>query len=102
MGPMGGGAVQLSLHEVHGKGGTGAAISDFCSPLDTWIFPIFNSSSTTSGRLGERNFYPRCRFMQCRSIYCFVVVLLVVLLGEETLIKILLYSPILFNFTMPA
>jgi hypothetical protein len=48
------------------------------------------------------NFYLRCHFVQRGSTICFVVVLLVVvlLLLGESLIKILLYSPILFNFTM--
>jgi hypothetical protein len=41
-------------------------------------------------------FCPRCHFVQRGSTFCFVVL---VLLGES-LVKILLFSPILFNFTM--
>jgi hypothetical protein len=49
----------------------------------------------------ESFFYPRCHFVQHGSTICFVVVVVVfVVVLVETLVKILLYSPILFNFTM--
>jgi hypothetical protein len=51
------------------------------------------------GRFGYLNFFTRVgTYVQRGSKFCFVVVLLVVV--GESLIKILLYLPILFNFTM--